>query len=514
MTIEHGRHVMEKQQDGDWQEKVPNGSLALPIVFLLGLHLVSAAFSPQLAQEAYYAEYAAHPALSYLDHPPMVAWGIHLGQAIFGYTGLGLRLGSLLFLLGTWYFGLSLLREWGGKKGSQKQFTYALLAIPLLAFGASLAMPDSPLITFWTATVYFLWLARTRSLRYFVPAGIAAGLCLLSKYTAVFLLPGGVLVLLFDAKLRQSLKSPWPYLAVLLSALCFLPVVIWNANHEWASFLFQTESRYDETELTFRWLLQFLGGQVLGLTPWIVFALVLGCLRYLRLLRKDPRSLWILGFGLPLPIFMLCQTPWTHVKLNWILPAYIPLVLGAILASQELSWSKQRPRFSRGLRRFAFLCILLVPLSPLMDLLPRSWGNSWSGWTEIAQKVRMDEDQLDAEDGVPGNVFAFAASTKDASMLAQSMRRVLERTGKTSRVLAQNALGDTALSFDLWTHVADLVGQSAVFVARVRRREPDLERIRARFRTVDLLRTVEVRRFGIVVQEARLYACRGYHMGD
>ena len=40
-------------------------------------------------EEAYYWNYAQHLDLGYLDHPPMVAWLIHLGTTVFGNTERG-----------------------------------------------------------------------------------------------------------------------------------------------------------------------------------------------------------------------------------------------------------------------------------------------------------------------------------------------------------------------------------------------------------------------------------------
>ena len=38
---------------------------------------------------------------------------------------------------------------------------------------------------------------------------------------------------------RRVLWSPGPYLAVLIGFAAFTPVILWNAENEWASFLFQ-----------------------------------------------------------------------------------------------------------------------------------------------------------------------------------------------------------------------------------------------------------------------------------
>jgi len=37
--------------------------------------------------------------LSFLDHPPMIAWFIRFGTAIFGDTNFGVRFGGVLAML-------------------------------------------------------------------------------------------------------------------------------------------------------------------------------------------------------------------------------------------------------------------------------------------------------------------------------------------------------------------------------------------------------------------------------
>src|SRR2546430_6505208 len=63
--------------------------------------------------------------------------------------------------------------------------------------------------------------------------GLALGLALMSKLTAVFLalaLPG----FLFTSPTHRRWLQRWePYAAALLSMLVVLPVVSWNADHQW-----------------------------------------------------------------------------------------------------------------------------------------------------------------------------------------------------------------------------------------------------------------------------------------
>src|ERR1700760_3040528 len=48
--------------------------------------------------EAYYWTWSKEHVLSFLDHPPMIAWVIRFGTAIFGDTSLGVRFGGIVAL--------------------------------------------------------------------------------------------------------------------------------------------------------------------------------------------------------------------------------------------------------------------------------------------------------------------------------------------------------------------------------------------------------------------------------
>src|ERR1700693_5220494 len=48
-----------------------------------------------IPEEAYYWNYSRHLDIGYLDHPPMVAWLVCLGTAVFGQSQFGVRVGAV-----------------------------------------------------------------------------------------------------------------------------------------------------------------------------------------------------------------------------------------------------------------------------------------------------------------------------------------------------------------------------------------------------------------------------------
>ena len=94
--------------------------------------------------EAYYWMWSKHLALSYYDHPPLIAVIIHLGTMIAGDTEFGVRLVSILSALQLG--GVSHRRILFG--GQRVAATAAiLLNVTLMtAVGAVIVTPDAPLL--------------------------------------------------------------------------------------------------------------------------------------------------------------------------------------------------------------------------------------------------------------------------------------------------------------------------------------------------------------------------------
>lgn len=65
-------------------------------IALILVRLLCVGYVELLPEEAYYWNYSRHLDIGYLDHPPMVAWLIRLGTAVFGESEFGVRAGALL----------------------------------------------------------------------------------------------------------------------------------------------------------------------------------------------------------------------------------------------------------------------------------------------------------------------------------------------------------------------------------------------------------------------------------
>ena len=250
-------------------------AVAALIAALTALRVIYASVIDLRTDEAYYWTWSKENVLSFLDHPPMIAWFIRFGTAIFGDTNLGVRFAGILAMLVMQLLLADIVRR----------VTHDVRAIVLavlmpeaaLYYGLLMAKvsPDVALIPFAVAMMWALIrLNESGDGRWWLAAGVFAGLALLSKFTVVMLIPAAAAFMLVPDWRRRWLLSPYPWLAALIAVVLFLPVLIWNAQHDWASFRFQLVRATATHGLSLRTVADFIGLQ-LGLAGFILLPVVL-----------------------------------------------------------------------------------------------------------------------------------------------------------------------------------------------------------------------------------------------
>jgi len=102
-------------------------------------------------------------------------------------------------------------------------------------------LPDNPLMVSVLALVLVTHkLLQSNQTKYWLLLGLFVGLAALSKYTAVTIIASLVLILLVELK-WQSLTSKGLWLATIIALIMIIPILYWNAIHDWASFIYQID---------------------------------------------------------------------------------------------------------------------------------------------------------------------------------------------------------------------------------------------------------------------------------
>ena len=281
---------------------------------------------PLLVEEAYYWNYAQHLDYSYLDHPPMVALLIKLGILIWGDTEWGVRFATLPCWLLTLLFSYRLTQII--KPGAGKYTILFLSFLPFFFAHSLIITPDIPLIVAWSAALLYLYKATVlnKASNWYL-VGVCMGLGLLSKYTIVLLGLATFFYLLLMPDMRHWFRRKEPYLAALIAFVIFSPVIYWNAIHQWASFLFQTSSRFHASDEGTLHLL-------LGLV--ILFFMPIGIIETARLFsfsKKQSKGgittnsqAFFLLYTLTPVLFFAVFSMSHQIKINWIGPSLLAAI--------------------------------------------------------------------------------------------------------------------------------------------------------------------------------------------
>ncbi|THD57816.1 glycosyltransferase family 39 protein [Phenylobacterium sp.] len=364
---------------------------------LTGLRLIAAANIHLTEDEAYYRFWAQHLQLGYLDHPPMIGWWIRAGMSLFGDTPLGVRLLPALSCgLNTWLIGDLAIRLGAAPRTA---FRAALWynATLTVCLGGMLAIPDSPASLFWTLTLWALarfWEHRRPG--WWLAAGVAAGLAVMSKYSGLFLAPGVLLWLLLIPRGAAELRKPGPWIAGLLAVAVFAANLVWNAQHQWITVIKQF-SRIAPHGITAAYISELIAAQVLLFTPLLAVYAVLGVRQGWRE-RGQAQAVQLMlpiATSAPFAAYLLAHSLHDRVQGHWPAPIFGALAICAAVAAEPLGATpRQRlvrraaPALGFAVAAVAFSLMALPTPSPLGRLDPTLPLRGWTGFANDVERLR------------------------------------------------------------------------------------------------------------------------------
>jgi 4-amino-4-deoxy-L-arabinose transferase-like glycosyltransferase len=268
--------------------------------------------------EAQYWTWSQQLDWGYYSKPPAIAWQMALTSWIFGPDEVGVRIGALLLgtgaALATYYIGRNC-----GLTPRRAAFAGLLLALcPAGVLISLIATTDSGLVCFWAIA----WALLSR--RHVLWAGPIVFLAALYKWPAyliwLFWLP-----LLASRDRRQLTQG---LIAAAISALALIPPLIWNWEHDWATWLHvATQVAGKQQPHLHGNIGPFLAGQIALFSP-IAFALwIFGLFRLRR--SRGPLLLTVWASAIAFTAALIWSTV-ANVHGNWFLWLY---PLAAVIAS-------------------------------------------------------------------------------------------------------------------------------------------------------------------------------------
>jgi hypothetical protein len=358
---------------------------------VIALHLATNATLGFHTDELYYLACGRHPALGYVDFPPLVPLLARLETGLLGVTPWTLRL--LPSLLGGFLVALSgaYVRRLGGSLRLQGFALLAAIAAPYL-LGTNWVFQT---VTFdqvtWMVSLYWcLCLVTDRRPRYWIYLGITLGIGLEVKYTIVGLIAGIGIAVLLTPSLRVHLRTKYPWIAAAIALLIWAPNLAWQVVEGFPTLTYIASHRGSS------------GGPVTYLIEFAVyffFLLALWLAGMISLFRN--RELRPIGIACAVPLILFL-----FVGKSYYAAGTIPIALAQGLMA--ISGIK-RPGLRSGLRtavvassvlEFVVFFFLVVPVTPPdrihaanLDSVNEVFADS-VGWDDIAKQVTTIYDQL------------------------------------------------------------------------------------------------------------------------
>jgi hypothetical protein len=328
--------------------------------------------------EAHYWDWSRHLDWSYYSKGPLVAYLIRLGCEAFGPLSVRLsgtlmpavRLpavlcGSLL-LVSLYLLTARVYRREGLALG----VVALALTLPPVVAGSVLMTIDAPFCCCWGWAALFGYLAAVEGRAWAWPAaGVAVALGILAKYTMVLWLPSFGLFLLLTPAYRPLLRRRGFWALCATSALGFVPILVWNAQHGWVTFRHLAgHAGISDDGPAFKWWgpLVYVGGQFALLLGFWFVVWVVAMVRHLPWRDDDPGARYLWWLSAPTFVaFWAFSVKNGGGELNWPVTAYLTgmVLAAAALERQAAAAAAWRRLTQAGL---ALACAAGVLLSVVM----------------------------------------------------------------------------------------------------------------------------------------------------
>ena len=393
----------------------PFQATVLLVIATTVMRLVAAGSTELTTDEAHYALFGLHLDWSYFDHPSLIGW-LQAIVLLFSDSDLALRVMPILLYstasLVLFRVSVTLFPNetpWLGF------VSVALVQSAVMLQLIGLAMlPDGPLLLLGLLVVLALHrVLLDGGLRYWLWLGLLLGLAGLSKYTAVSLIITVLLALLFNRQMRQ-LRSPGPWLALVIGVIVIMPVLYWNYRHDWISFLYQIHHGTGKLSWELKRVLISQAGQLLVYGPGIYVFGMIATVAGVNELRKsgvqgEPGVMLCLVLALPLLLlfgwnsgYEMTLPHWT--SFGWI--ALSPLAARWIIRSWHKRWVRVCVRSSIV---YAVLFIGIVFSQLISPWIPfpenKNFLRDLYGWGQAAQKAEKLRIEIASTEGSTPLIF-------------------------------------------------------------------------------------------------------------
>lgn len=495
------------------------GYLLIAVTLLARLGYIASGTTQLGEDEAYQWLWSKNLALSYWSKPPLIAYVQWLGTHLWGDTAFGVRFFSPV--IGA-VVGWMMLRFLARVANARLAFLFLLMVTvtPMLAAGSLLMAIDPLAVLFWSAAMIAGWRAAQPdgTTKHWLWVGLWMGLGFLSKYTALLQIGCWAVFFALWPPARAHLRRPGPWLALAVVAVCSLPVIVWNAQHDWITLQHvATNAKLEKAwKPTLKYFFEFLGAEAGLLHPILFVAALWAMLRFWKHYPKRPLLLYFFAMGAPVFLGYWLFSLHSRVHPNWIACAIVPMfclmavyweqrwregaraVQGWLIGALAFGFAVLPFLHNTDLTWKAFRVRLPVEIDPMRRV---------RGIKEIADRVARARRDLLAEGR---EVFILTPHYGPASQVTFYLPEA--RRGLPDHPLVYARVGAVPKSqFYFWPQYSyrdKRRGQNAIFFLSNDDPEPPPAHLIAEFESVTDLGRFEIKRNQQVYHRIQMWACR------
>ena len=310
---------------------------AITVIRLIGFAMSNVDL---FTDEAQYWSWSRELSWGYFSKPPLIAWIIHIAEAVCGSGEACIRSPSPIF-----YFATCVIIYLTARKiyGPVVGFWAALLMMfsVALTFSSRIISTDVPLLLFWTLALWaYVNLLERLVWQWAIALGLSVGLGMLAKYAMVYFVLGMLVAAVIDRKAFALLQSPLVWLAFAIAAIIAAPNLIWVLQHDFVTLrnitgVVQTDKGFGVHPLA---ALEFFAAQFAVFGP-VVFAAFLYAAAKVRSPEEVPASRILLSFALPPLVIIILIAVFSHAYANWAATSVVSTtILAAALLVHHRAW--------------------------------------------------------------------------------------------------------------------------------------------------------------------------------
>jgi hypothetical protein len=373
--------------------------------FMLLLKLLLAWHLQLFGDEAFYAWESSRLAWAYSDLPGLTAWLIRLGTTIGGCQPFAIRVPFLLIGALIPFLIVRIARHFSSEAQAWQAGVLSCCFPLLLPLGA-MALPEAPLCLATLLSLdAILRLCEKSEWRYCFQLALGLAVGATTHYRFMIILLAGALGFFLSGGWRLY-RDPKLLLALTIGACAWLPLVLYNEQHDFAGWQFQFHERnpWQFSNLGFL----HLPVQAIVTTP-VLYAALVWCLwhvfGYWR--RGEKKMGLILGAaGLPIILFagLAFFADQVRVSFHWPLQAYFPLIalLPFVIAEKfpdrherVNAWITFTGLAGVGIT-FSYFLMAAVPGMAGALAGKKAYPDNFLGWNEIsfATKSMLNDDEV------------------------------------------------------------------------------------------------------------------------